>query len=82
MENAAKLLENTRINKHGIKLKKDKQLLFGLIYSFKPVKLETLMIYIKTNLINGFIRLFKSLARAFIFFDRKLNRSFCFYVNY
>ena len=55
VENVVELLENTRINEHIIKLKENKQLLFGLIYSLGPIKLKTLKIYIKTNLINGFI---------------------------
>ena len=50
----AKLL-NTKINEYAIKLKKSKQQLFGSIYSLRPVKLETLKTYIKTNLANGFI---------------------------
>ena len=55
VENAAELPENTRLNKHIITLKKDKQLLFGLIHSLGLVELETLKIYIKTNLATGFI---------------------------
>ena len=54
-ENAAELLENTRINKHAIKLEESKQLLFGPIYSLEPEELETLKTYIETNLINNFI---------------------------
>ena len=76
------LLENTGINKHAIKRKKDKQLLFEPIYSLKSVELETLKIYFKTNLVNGLIRLFKSFAKAFILFDKKSNISFRLYVNY
>ena len=81
-ENIIKLLENIRINKHAIKLKKGKQPLFGPIYSLRLVKLETLKIYIKTNLANGFIWLFKFFAQAHIFFNRKLDRSFYFYYDY
>ena len=55
VENAVELPENTGINKHIIKLKKDKQLSFGSIYSLEPVELETLKTFIKTNLANGFI---------------------------
>ena len=55
VKNIAKLLENTRINEYTIELEEDKQLSFGLIYSLELVKLETLKIYIKTNLANGFI---------------------------
>ena len=82
VENLAKLPENTKINKHAIKLKKIKKLLFGPIYSLKPIELETLKIYIKTNLASSFIRPFKFLAEAFILFDKKLNRSFRFCMDY
>ena len=50
-----KLPEHTRINNHLIDLMDDKQSLYDPIYSLKLVKLETLKIYIKTNLANGFI---------------------------
>ena len=52
---AMKLLKNTGINKHAIKLQKDKQSLYRLIYKLGPIKLKTLKIYIKTPLKTGFI---------------------------
>ena len=55
MEYIAELLENTKINEHVIKLKKEKQLFLRSIYSLKLVELEILKTYIKTNLANGFI---------------------------
>ena len=76
------LPENTRINKHAIELEKDKQSLFGPIYSLGPIELETLKTYIKTNLANGFIRPFKSPVEASILFDRKSDKSFRFCVDY
>ena len=54
-KNVAELLDNTGINEHTIKLKKSKQPPFGPIYSLGSVELETLKIYIETNLANGFI---------------------------
>ena len=66
---AVVLLEYTKINTHAIDLKKGKQLPYGPIYSLGPVELETLKTYIETNLANGFICLFKSLADALILFD-------------
>ena len=48
-ENAAELPENTRINKHAIKLEEDKQPFFKPIYSLGSVKLKTLKTYIKIN---------------------------------
>ena len=81
-ENAVDLLENTRINEYAMKLEEGKQLLFSPIYSLGLVELETLKIYIKINLANGFIRPFKSLTRAYILFNRKPDKSFCFYIDY
>ena len=82
IEYVAKLSENTRMNKHAIKLEKNKQSPFGPIYSLEPIELETLKTYIKINLANGFIWPFKSFARAPILFNRKPNRSFCLCIDY
>ena len=81
-ENATELPKYTGINDHTIKLEKDKQPSFGLIYSLGLVELETLKTYIKINLSNNFIRLSKSLSGALILFDWKLDRSFRFCVDY
>ena len=81
-ENAAKLLKNTGINEHAIKLEKGKQPSIGLIYSMGLGGLEILKTYIKTNLANSFIRPFKSPASAHILFDQKQDESFCFCVDY
>ena len=81
-EYAAELLENTGINEHTIELEESKQPLFGSIYSLRLVELETLKIFIKTNLANNFIRPFKSPVGAPILFDKKPDRSFRFCVNY
>ena len=81
-ENITKLLENTKINEQAIKLKKSKQLSFRSIYSLGLVELKTLKIYIKTNLANSFIESSKFPIKAFILFDKKPDRSFCFYVDY
>ena len=70
------------MNEHAIDLEEGKQPSFGPIYSLSLVELETLKTYIKTNLANGFIWPSKSLARAPIFFDRKLDRSLCLCVDY
>ena len=75
MENAAKLLENTGMNEYAIKLEESKQPLFRPIYSLKPMELETLETYIKTNLANNFIRSSKSFAGTPILFDWKLDWS-------
>ena len=81
-EYVVELPENTKINEHAIKLEEGKQPLFGPIYSLEQVELKTFKTYIKTNLANGFIRLFKSPARAFILFDRKTDENLHLYVDY
>ena len=81
-ENAMEISENTGMNEHIIKRKKDNQLPFGLIYNLSPVMLKTLKTYIETNLANGFIWLSKFPASVPILFDRKLNESLCFCVDY
>ena len=58
------------------------QLLYGPIYSLGPVKLETLNAYIKNNLANGFIIPSKFSAGALIFFNKKLNGSLRFCIDY
>ena len=78
VEYTAKLLENTKINEHVIKLEEDKQLSCRPIYNLRPVELETLKIYIKINLVNGFIWFSKSPARALILFNKKPNKSLRF----
>ena len=49
------LIENISINKHVIKLQKNKQLPYRSIYNLGPVELETLKSYIKTHLKTEFI---------------------------
>ena len=66
-----KFLKYTIINNHFIKLEKNKQLFFKLIYSLRLIKLEIMKIYIKTNLVNDFIQFFKSLIKVLIFFNQK-----------
>ena len=81
-ELALKLSAHTRINDHAIKLVDDWQPPYGPIYSLRPVELETLKTYIEINLANGFIRPFKSPARAPILFDKKPNESLRLCLNY
>ena len=82
VENIAKLSKNTRINEFAIKLEESNQTFFKFIYYLGLIKLKTLETYIKTNLANSFIWPFKFLTKAFIFFDKKLNRSLWICVNY
>lgn len=65
---AAELSKHTGINNHAINLEEGKQPLYGSIYSLGPMELKILKIYIKTNLINGFIHPSKSSASAPILF--------------
>ena len=81
-ENVAELPENTRINEHVIKLEEGKQPLFGPIFSLGQLELKTLKTYIKTNLVNGFIRPLKSPTGAPLLFDWKPDRSLRFCVDY
>ena len=67
---ASKLPEYTGINNHAIEpVDGCQQLPYRSIYSLGPVELETLKAYIKTNLINGFIRSSKSPSGVLILFD-------------
>ena len=81
-EKALILLEATKMNQHAIELQKGQQLSYGPIYSLGPVELETLKIYIETNLANGFIRPSKLPAGASILFVEKPDGSFYLCVDY
>ena len=70
------------MNNYTIKLEREKQQFFGLIYSLRFIELEILIIFIETNLINGFIWPFKFSARVFILFNWKPNKNFYFYRKY
>ena len=79
---ATKLREHTEINTHTIDLEEGNQPPYGLIYSLRLVELKTLKTYIKSSLVNSFICPSKSPAGALILFDKKLDESFCFGINY
>lgn len=70
---ATELLEHTSINNHPIKLIKGQQSSYGPIYSLEPIEIKTLKPYIKSNLANRFIRLFKCPAGVLILFVGKKN---------
>lgn len=71
-----RLPEHTKKNEHAIELKEDKQLPDSLIYNLDPVELKTLKTYIETYQKTGFIRLFKSLPRAFIFLSKSRTETY------
>ena len=79
---ASKLSEHIRINDHVIELVNSQQPSYGPIYSLGLVELMTLKAYIKTNLINRFIRLSKSPTSTSILFDRKSDNSLRLCINY
>ena len=70
------------ISDHDIELVDDWQPPYGFIYSLGLVKLETLKVYIENNLVNGFIRPFKSSTRVPILFNKKTDGSLRLYMNY
>ncbi len=76
------LSENTGMNKHTIELIKEKQPSYEPIYTFSLVELETLKVYIITQLKTGFIWPSKWPADAPILFDKKSDGSLCLCVDY
>ena len=76
------LLKTTELNQCAIKLQKDQQSLYRLIYSLGLVKLKTLKSYIKINLANGFIEPLKSTVSAFILFVKKPDSSLRLCIDY
>ena len=81
-ENVAELPEQTGMNDYAIKLENNKEPFFSPIYSLELVELETLKIYVKTNLANNFIHPLKSPAKVSIFFNQKPDDSLCLYIDY
>ena len=67
-KNIVELSKYIGINNYIIKLEKSKQIFFRSIYNLKLVELKILKTYIKINLANSFIWLFKSLIKIYIFF--------------
>ena len=83
LKKSAEILPECKgINEYTIKLQKDKQPLYGPIYSLGPVELETLKTYIMTYLANSFIRPSKSLAQTLTLFVQKPDGSLRLCVNY
>lgn len=81
-EFTAKLSGHIKMNDVDVNFIDGKQLFYGLLYSLKPIKLETLMMYIKTNLANGFIKTCQSLIDAwFLLFESLMAISTCLLIN-
>lgn len=77
-----KLSKYTKINNHTMILINEQKPSSKLIYSLALIKLKNIKTNIKTNLIHSFIKPSKFLANTFIFFDKKLVKSFKFCVNH
>lgn len=81
-KSATKFFKRYDINKHLMNLELDEQLFYGPICSLKPVELETLKIYIRTNLAKSFIQLLKAIIGAPILCIKKFDNNFCLCINY
>ena len=79
---ASELLKHIKSNNYAIELIDERPLLYGFIYSLGLVELETQKTYIKTNLVDGFIRLSKSLWEVPILFDKKPDETFWLCIDY
>ncbi len=80
-ENAAKLSNNTCV-KHVILIKKDKKILYKLIYFLFVNELWVLYKYLESSIIKDWIRNSKSSVETSILFILKKNNSLRLYVNY
>lgn len=81
-DSVAELSEHFEINNHSIDLEEGKQPPYGSIHSLVPVELETLKIYLETNLASGIIKPSKLPANPPILFIYKKDGSFWLCVNY
>ena len=75
------LLENKSHN-YLINLEPDTTILYKSLYNLSETELITLQDYIDTNLLNNFIKSFKSSVRALILFIKKKDNTLRLYVNY
>lgn len=78
----AKLLKYSGTNNHTIDLVKDELFLYRPIHNLRLVELESLKIYIKINVANNFIELYKSLAFIPALFVKKPNSSLRLYIDH
>lgn len=76
------LPEHMKINNHSIDLKEYKQPLYKPIYSLELVEMESLKIYIKNNLKNGFIRFLKFPGATSILVIKKTDGFLQLYMYY
>ena len=72
----AELPKHTNVNNHFIDLIDDIKLFYSPIYSLGLIELKMLKTYIKTNLVNGFIKSSKLPTGALIEFIDKKNGKF------
>lgn len=78
----AKMQEHIGINNHEMDFVDGKQPSYEPIYTLGAVELKILKNYIKTNLVNGFIRPSKSPVSCLIIFVQKLDISLYLYDDY
>ena len=76
------LFKYIKIKNYAIKLINEQQLSYRPIYNLKPIELKTLKTYININLVNNFIKPFKSQIKVPIFFDKKPNKNLLLYIDY
>ncbi len=79
---AVELFKYKGINSHAIKLIDYQQPPYSSIYNLGLGEVKILKMYIENNLINDFSKSFKSLTKAPIFFDKKLDKSLQLFVDY
>lgn len=78
----AKLPKHTRIDDYAINLVKNRQSSYAFIYCQRKIELETLKIYIKTNLPNAIKKSCTSPTNIPIIFVLKFDRCLDLYVDY
>ena len=75
-------LSENELHDHVINLKLGKTALYKPLYNLSETKLATLWDYIDTNLLNNFIKSFKSSAEALILFIKKKDSTLRLYIDY
>lgn len=82
LEYITTIAKYTKINDYWIILVGDSQQPYRPFHSLGSVKLKMFKIYIEINLVNGFMKFFKSSSNTFILFIQKANDNFWLCINY
>ena len=80
-QNANILFEHS-MHDLAIEIEKGKQLLFGLVYNYLAIELQTFYEYINNMLAKDFIQPLKLLFNIFVLFTKKKDNKLRLYVNY